>query len=498
MRKTFSIFVLVIICFNYIFFTTESLGRTNDFKVSSRGESPRTGHTQKEAAETLAAWCINFYNKHRGQCVYYNGSWGSPREITYKKSVSDSDKSTQYEFDCVGFVSFAVHHALGIGGSDFTYFAVPDDSYFGGGDPSIGNGFKRVYTSAANMQAGDLIIMGHHVGVYVGNGKSVSMWQTSSGGLQYIPVETDFANGGFSGYVGRITAETAKNANFAYMQGAEVVETLQMKGTKMADCAFENDGIPGDSTGLEWQVKEWFRDGKYYAWDKVYRYPDENVARTIAICAIKGANNDNIGYKFEGWGGGSRQNSLGYELEKVNFDLSAINTKCDSICSLSTSNVVKAAGYALNMEQLKSIPTNSYTAEANYPGRGFQTLTDSKYLNSTDNLLAGDILVNTGVHVNIFVGNGEIGSGDIKGSMQYPIDDITINLDEQNFEFSGTPKTVTYSGTKKAGEWIFSLFSQFVDFIIALITNGIKTSILGWAMTFEGAIDASLKFLEGQ
>ena len=28
--------------------------------------------------------------------------------------------------------------------------------------------------------------------------------------------------------------ETAKNANFAYMQGAEVVETLQMKGTKMA------------------------------------------------------------------------------------------------------------------------------------------------------------------------------------------------------------------------------------------------------------------------
>lgn len=83
------------------------------------------------------------------------------------------------------------------------------------------------------------------------------------------------------------------------------------------------------------------------------------------------------------------------------------------------------------------------------------------------------------------------------GLQGYPIDDIVVNLDEQNFEFAGTPKTVTYSGRRKAGEWIFSYFSQFVDFAVSLITNGIKTSIMGWAMTFESAVDSSLKFIEG-
>ncbi len=78
----------------------------------------------------------------------------------------------------------------------------------------------------------------------------------------------------------------------------------------------------------------------------------------------------------------------------------------------------------------------------------------------------------------------------------YELDD-PVNLDEQNFEFAGTPKTVSYSGRKKAGEWVFSFISQFVDFAVSLITNGIKTSVMGWAMTFESAVDSSIKFVEG-
>lgn len=447
-----------------------------------------TGHSQKEAAETIAAWSIDFYNKHAGQCSY-DFSFGYPREHSYTLPVSDADTSTQYCFDCVGWVSFAIHHAVGLGADTFTYFADPTSP--SNGSSYVGEGFEKVYCSTSEMQPGDIIVMGTHVALYVGDGKSVEMWQS---GLQYVDANTTMNSSGGYSYVARITDEAAKNADFTYMQGAGGTG-LQMKGNKMADCAFEYDGVPGDSEGVEWQVKDWFRDGKYYAWDTVYRYPDEKVARAIATCAIQGANNDNIGYKFEGWGGGSRQNSLGMELEKVNFNLSAVTTKCDSICSLSTSSCVKAAGYVLNMDTLKTIPTNAYTSEADYPSRGFQTLTDSKYLMSCDELLAGDILVTTGMHVNIFVGNGQIGSGG--ETSQFPVDDIIINLDEQNFEFAGTPKTVTYSGRKKAGEWIFSLFSQFVDFIVSLVTNGIKTSILGWAMTFEGAVDTSIKFLEG-
>ena len=64
-------------------------------------------------------------------------------------------------------------------------------------------------------------------------------------------------------------------------------------GTQIADCVPGAGGfydpVPGDQGG-EYTVKEWWDAG----WDVVYRYPDENVANTIAALAIKGANNDNI------------------------------------------------------------------------------------------------------------------------------------------------------------------------------------------------------------
>lgn len=268
--------------------------------------TPRTGHTQQEAGETIAAWCIDFYNKHRGQCTY---NWDDAvRGPTYEKSVSDSDKSTTYAFDCVGFVSFALHHAVNIGGERFSCAVVPPNNNPWG---VYWDELEKVSVPLSQCQPGDVLIMGHHVAIYVGDGKSIGMYRDQYGGLFYGSAEQDCnSNGGYQGIVGRITEEAARNANFAYLAGA--------------------------------------------------------------------------------------------------------------------------------------------------------------------------------------------GAGGQDAEFNYPIDDITVNLDEQNFQFSGAPKTVTYSGTKKAGEWIFSLFSQFVDFIVALITNGIKTSILGWAMTFESAIDASLKFIEGE
>lgn len=279
--------------------------------------TPRTGHTQKEAGETIAAWCIDFYNKHRGQCTY---NWDNAvRGPTYRKPVSDSDKSTTYAFDCVGFVSFALHHAVNIGPEYFTCAVVPPQNspwgtYWQELHPnneavSMGS-YKGMQISKSQWQPGDVIIMGHHVAIYVGDGKTIGMYRDQYGGLFYGSADADCSsNGGYSGYVARINPTAAKNANFAYLAGS---------------------GSGGDGT--------------------------------------------------------------------------------------------------------------------------------------------------------------DVG---------YPIDDITINLDEQNFDFSGTPKNVTYSGSKKAGEWIFEKISQFIDFIVAIIANGIKMSVLGWMIAIEGTIDGSIKYLEG-
>ena len=185
-------------------------------------------------------------------------------------------------------------------------------------------------------------------------------------------------------------------------------------------------------------------------------------------------------------------------LEAANCDPTAVSTPCFANCSSSTVAAVKAAGVLLNIEPFKDIPGNAWTPTADYPSRGFETLTGSEYTRGPDNLKPGDIINASGYHITIFVGNGEI-SGSLSGSNQpdYEIDDITINLDEQEFEFSGSPKTVLYSGNRKAGEWIFDKIAQFIDFIVSLISRGILMSLQGWAMSIQAILDASLKFLEG-
>lgn len=506
MKKIISATLLAILLFEFVILTNSSYARydeniKNDTKTATTNE-PRTGHTKKEAQETIAAWCKDFYNKHVNQCSY-DFSFGYPREHSYSLPVSDGDTSTQYVFDCVGFVSFAIHHAIGIGDPDWDIFASPS-AYEPG---NVSGGLEPVTVPFGQWQPGDVIIMPHHVAIYVGNGMNVEMWQS---GLVNVEAETAVSNnGGYSGYVGRITEEAARNANFKYLEGASfegVDGILEMKGNKIADCAFEYDGVSGDSAGYEYQVKDWFTDGGYYNWDVVYRYPDQEVARKIATIAVQAANNDNIGYFFDGeFNTSSRSGSYGRELEKANFDPTAITTKCDSICSWSTTNAIKAAGYQLNIEKLKNIPLNGGTDDgAGNPSTGFEKLTDRKYLDSCSELIAGDILRtypddNVAGHATIFVGGGKIGT--VSSTHQqgdWDIDPITVNLDEQEFQFAGLPKNVTYHGTKSNSGWVFEKISQFADFITGLLVNGLKMSILGWVMTIEGAIDASIKYVEEQ
>ena len=77
------------------------------------------GATQEEAGQALANFCINFYNEHGEQVVY---DWSDRRRTTYKYGTFDG---TTYRFDCVGWVSYATHWGLGLGGEEFGVFACP-------------------------------------------------------------------------------------------------------------------------------------------------------------------------------------------------------------------------------------------------------------------------------------------------------------------------------------------------------------------------------------
>lgn len=137
---------------------------------------------QQECGKTLAAFCINFYENFGENTTY---DYGAGREVTYGGSLYNG----KYAFDCVGWVSFAVHQSLGIGDNKFTYFATPpgeNNQY-----PGFKNGFECIEgneksqsgTVTTSFMPGDILFCKQagnmpHVVIYVGDGEIID----SSGG----------------------------------------------------------------------------------------------------------------------------------------------------------------------------------------------------------------------------------------------------------------------------------------------------------------------------
>lgn len=134
--------------------------------------------TQDEAGQYIAEFAINFRDKYADQTIY---SWTNSHRFRAYNDVKTSGNvgsggalngtsfQDKYAMDCVGWVSFAIHHALGINsnitGSDdgykFSYFVVPTSCT--GTDLSI---MERVN---GELKPGDILANSHHVMVYVGN-----------------------------------------------------------------------------------------------------------------------------------------------------------------------------------------------------------------------------------------------------------------------------------------------------------------------------------------
>ena len=167
-------------------------------------------------------------------------------------------------------------------------------------------------------------------------------------------------------------------------------------------------GAAGDQSTGEWSLRGWYNR----PWTAVLRYPDRDVALTIARLAVAAALNDRIGY--------DQHQRLSYwkQLSAAGFDPSAIAVACEADCTAGVTANVKAAGYLRNVPALKALDEDTYSAnmKRRFVKAGFQALADEKYLKGYDWLLPGDILLYESHHAATNVTQGRFaafpGGGD--------------------------------------------------------------------------------------
>ena len=162
-------------------------------------------------------------------------------------------------------------------------------------------------------------------------------------------------------------------------------------------------GAAGDQTGGEVVVRPWYDFGQ----NAVYRHPDPQVRALLARLATETAQNDHVGYDQNG------RLTFRNALRRADYDPTAITTNCETDCSACTSALIEAVGALLGIQRLYDFDStlSTYYMDGPLVAAGFQKLTGSKYTRSGDYLLAGDISLNPGKHVNIAVTDGSRSGG---------------------------------------------------------------------------------------
>ena len=241
-------------------------------------------------------------------------------------------------------------------------------------------------------------------------------------------------------------------------------------------------------------MKQWFHhfggDRRVYT---VFRYPDEKIARTMAFLAGDSADNDLVGYdQTEG-----QRESLFRELQKVNYDPTLIQQACECDCSAFISAVIVSA-FKLGNVTGKSVSSGMDTPTLfdELPRLGFLKVmgpANQDSIKSSGQLQMGDILVKSGSHTLICIGEyytsnknapgsaGVLGQGLSGGytAVGEEIDDRQ-NLDDKNFRFQGFPGEVTYEGEVSIIRNFFAKIGDFIDYLLGLIFLIIKVVIIGF------------------
>lgn len=152
-------------------------------------------------------------------------------------------------------------------------------------------------------------------------------------------------------------------------------------------------GKPGDNNGKEVVVGNWYKEG----WNVVLRPKEGTIAEKIAVAMEQACLNNAIGYNQ------GNRTTLYTQAVKHSFNLSKITQACECDCSSLVAVCANAAGVKVSKDiytgnMVKALINTSY----------FIKLTDKKYLESSDYLKRGDILVHEGSHTAIVLDNGSL------------------------------------------------------------------------------------------
>lgn len=177
-------------------------------------------------------------------------------------------------------------------------------------------------------------------------------------------------------------------------------------------------GVAGDQNKKEVCIREWYSK----PWGVLLRPLSADLAEKSAKACEAGCANDNVGYNQ-----GSR-NGLHLKAQAVGYDLSKINSPCDTDCS-AYMTVCAIAGGAKELEYIGNAPTTSTMVNAFVKSGRYEALTDSKYLTSDKYVKRGDILVKPGSHTVMVLENGSEVSAKTtpkKTGLSYPCKGIDV------------------------------------------------------------------------
>ena len=152
-------------------------------------------------------------------------------------------------------------------------------------------------------------------------------------------------------------------------------------------------GKAGDQTGREVRTGNWYDFGQ----TAVYRWKNKDNAKKFAKCIESLCNNSADGYDQ------GQRTTLNSELKKLGWDYTKLKTKCECDCS---SLVVAGVNCVYKKERLSPSLFTGNLGQALVQAGICEKLTGSKYCDSSDYLMVGDIINKPYSHVIVALGNG--------------------------------------------------------------------------------------------
>lgn len=183
----------------------------------------------------------------------------------------------------------------------------------------------------------------------------------------------------------------------AYASGTNIGQATCGEGGSL------RNNTAGDQSGGEVSVSKWGYGSGAYHWEYVFRAKDKKLAMQLAQNMIDAANNNYIGYDQKS----PDRNSFYDEAKKKGWNISAIDTKCETTCSSAISVCLNAAGVKVPRTWYSEIMYKDIVATGQ-----FDCFTSKDFVASDKKLLPGDILISPGHHAAMVV----------ESSNKYPVD----------------------------------------------------------------------------